>query len=103
MFAASLAGAGEEAQTASDRDLLVAELAGLDLDDEDVAEEATRPPYAARQRLSSAADPPAPPVASCSTAGVAGNELLAPRPPPVASWSTAGAAGSEHLDRGHRA
>ena len=55
MFAASLAGAGEEAQICLGIDLfeVVAELAGLDLDDEDEAEEATRLANEARQRLSS--------------------------------------------------
>jgi hypothetical protein len=55
MFVASLAGAGEEAQICLGIDLfeVVAELAGLDLDDEDEAEEATRVADEARQRLSS--------------------------------------------------
>jgi len=55
MFAASLAGAGEEAQICLGIDLfeVVAELAGLDLDEEEQAEEATRLAEEARQRLSS--------------------------------------------------
>ncbi|MBV8217393.1 MAG: hypothetical protein JO325_02935 [Solirubrobacterales bacterium] len=55
IFAASLAGAAEEAQICLGIDLfeVVAELAGLDLDDEDEAEEATQLADAARQRLSS--------------------------------------------------
>jgi len=55
MFAASLAGAAEEAQICLGIDLfeVVAELAGLDLDEEEQAEEATRLAGEARQRLSS--------------------------------------------------
>ncbi len=55
MFAASRAGAAEEAQICLGIDLfeVIAELAGLDLDDEDQADEATRLAADARQRLSS--------------------------------------------------
>jgi hypothetical protein len=55
MFAASLAGGAVEAQICLGIDLfeVVAELAGLDLDDEGEAEEATQLADAARQRLSS--------------------------------------------------
>jgi hypothetical protein len=55
MFAALLAGATEEAQVCLGIDLfeVVAELAGLDLDAEEQAEEATRLAEEARQRLSS--------------------------------------------------
>jgi len=55
MFAASLAGAADEAQICLGIDLfeVVAELAGLDLDDEEEAEEATQLADEARQRLSS--------------------------------------------------
>jgi hypothetical protein len=55
MFAASRAGATEEAQICLGIDLfeVVAELAGLDLDDETQAEEATRLSDEARQRLAS--------------------------------------------------
>ena len=55
MFAASDAGATEEAQICLGIDLfeVVAELAGLDLDDEEQAEEATRLADEARHRLSS--------------------------------------------------
>ncbi|MBV8712170.1 MAG: hypothetical protein JOY56_10350 [Solirubrobacterales bacterium] len=55
MFAALRAGGSEEAQICLGIDLfeVVAELAGLDLDDEDEAEEATQLADAARQRLSS--------------------------------------------------
>ena len=55
MFAASLAGAAKEAQICLGIDLfeVVAELAGLDLDDETEAEEATQLADQARQRLSS--------------------------------------------------
>jgi hypothetical protein len=55
MFAASRAGAAEEPQICLGIDLfeVVAELAGLDLDDEGDAEEATRLADEARQRLSS--------------------------------------------------
>ena len=55
MFAASRAGAAEEAEICLGIDLfeVIAELAGLDLDDERDAEEATRLADDARQRLSS--------------------------------------------------
>jgi len=55
MFAASRAGATEEAQICLGIDLfeVVAELAGLDLDDETQAGEATRLADEARQRLAS--------------------------------------------------
>jgi len=55
MFAASLASAAEEAQICLGIDLfeVIAELAGLDLDDERDADEATRLAEDARQRLSS--------------------------------------------------
>lgn len=55
MFAALRAGASEEAQICLGIDLfeVIAELAGLDLDDSDHAEEATRLAEDARQRLSS--------------------------------------------------
>jgi hypothetical protein len=55
MFAASRAGAAEEAQICLGIDLfeVIAELAGLDLDDEEDAEEATRLADEARERLSS--------------------------------------------------
>ena len=55
MFAASRAGAAEEAQICLGIDLfeVIAELAGLDLDDEHDAEEATELADDARQRLSS--------------------------------------------------
>ena len=55
MFAASRAGATEEAQICLGIDLfeVIAELADLDLDDEGQAEEATRLADDARQRLSS--------------------------------------------------
>jgi hypothetical protein len=55
MFAASCAGAAEEAQICLGIDLfeVIAELAGLDLDDERGAEEATELADDARQRLSS--------------------------------------------------
>jgi len=55
MFAASRAGANEEAQICLGIDLfeVVAELAGLDLDDEAQAEEATRLSDEARERLAS--------------------------------------------------
>jgi hypothetical protein len=55
MFAASRAGAVEDAQICLGIDLfeVVAELAGLDLDDERDAEEATQLADDARQRLSS--------------------------------------------------
>ncbi len=55
MFAASRAGATEEAQICLGIDLfeVVAELAGLDLDDETQAEEATTLSDEARQRLAS--------------------------------------------------
>ncbi len=70
MFAASRAGAAEEAEICLGIDLfeVIAELAGLDLDDERNAEEATRLADDARQRLSSlpsraAASPRPPPRA----------------------------------------
>jgi hypothetical protein len=55
MFAASRAGAAEEAQICLGIDLfeVIAELAGLDLDDGQAAEEATQLADDARQRLSS--------------------------------------------------
>ena len=55
MFAALPAGASEEAQICLGIDLfeVIAELAGLDLDDADASEEATRLAEGARQRLSS--------------------------------------------------
>ena len=55
MFAASRAGANEEAQICLGIDLfeVIAELAGLDLDDESQAEEATGLADDARQRLAS--------------------------------------------------
>jgi hypothetical protein len=55
MFAASRAGAADEAQICLGIDLfeVVAELAGLDLDDEGEADEATQLADEARQRLSS--------------------------------------------------
>jgi hypothetical protein len=55
MFAARRAGASEEAQVCLGIDLfeVVAELAGLDLDDSEESEEATRLAEDARQRLSS--------------------------------------------------
>jgi hypothetical protein len=55
MFAASRAGAAGEAQICMGIDLfeVIAELAGLDLDEEQDAEEATRLASEARQRLSS--------------------------------------------------
>jgi hypothetical protein len=55
MFAALLAGGTEEAQVCLGIDLfeVIAELAGLDLDDEEQSEEATRLSTEARQRLSS--------------------------------------------------
>jgi hypothetical protein len=55
MFAASRAGATDEAQICLGIDLfeVIAELAGLDLDDEGDAEEATQLANEARQRLSS--------------------------------------------------
>ena len=55
MFAAQRAGASEEAQICLGVDLfeVVAELAGLDLDDEEQCGEATRLADDARQRLSS--------------------------------------------------
>jgi hypothetical protein len=55
MFAALRAGAAEEAQICLGIDLfeVIAELAGLDLDDEEHSEEATRLADDARQRLSS--------------------------------------------------
>ncbi|HUA49142.1 MAG TPA: hypothetical protein VMA77_28155 [Solirubrobacteraceae bacterium] len=55
MFAALRAGASEEAQICLGIDLfeVIAELAGLDLDDADESEEATRLADKARQRLSS--------------------------------------------------
>ncbi len=55
MFAASRAGSAAEAQICLGIDLfeVIAELAGLDLDDEDQADEATRLSADARQRLSS--------------------------------------------------
>jgi hypothetical protein len=55
MFAASRAGAAAEAQICMGIDLfeVIAELAGLDLDEASDAEEATRLAAEARQRLSS--------------------------------------------------
>jgi len=55
MFAASRAGAAGEAQICMGIDLfeVIAELAGLDLDEDGGAEEATRLAAEARQRLSS--------------------------------------------------
>ncbi len=55
MFAALRAGGDEEAQICLGVDLfeVIAELAGLDLDDEEQAEEATQLSEGARQRLSS--------------------------------------------------
>ena len=55
MFAALRAGASEEAQVCLEIDLfeVIAELAGLDLDDADESEEATRLADDASQRLSS--------------------------------------------------
>ncbi len=55
MFAASRAGAAGEAQICMGIDLfeVIAELAGLDLDEEQDAEEAMRLASEARQRLSS--------------------------------------------------
>ena len=55
MFAALRAGGSEEAQICLGVDLfeVVAELAGLDLDDDEQSEEATRLADEARQRLSS--------------------------------------------------
>ena len=55
MFAASRAGAAEEAQICMGIDLfeVIAELAGLDLDEQRDAQEATRLAAEARQRLSS--------------------------------------------------
>jgi hypothetical protein len=55
MFAASRGGAAEEAQICMGIDLfeVIAELAGLDLDDERDAQEATQLAAEARQRLSS--------------------------------------------------
>jgi hypothetical protein len=55
MFAASRTGATEEAQICLGIDLfeVIAELAGLDLDDETQAAEATRLSEEARQRLAS--------------------------------------------------
>ncbi len=55
MFAALRAGGSEEAQVCLGVDLfeVVAELAGLDLEDEDQSEQATRLADDARQRLSS--------------------------------------------------
>ena len=55
MFAALRAGGTEEAQVCLGIDLfeVVAELAGLDLDDDEQSEEATRLADEARQRLSS--------------------------------------------------
>ncbi|HYB29466.1 MAG TPA: hypothetical protein VEF89_22840 [Solirubrobacteraceae bacterium] len=55
MFAAQRAGASEEAQICLGIDLfeVIAELAGLDLDDADESEEATRLADDASQRLSS--------------------------------------------------
>jgi hypothetical protein len=54
VFAASRAGATEEAQVCLGIDLfeVIAELAGLDLDDERDADEATRLAHEARQELS---------------------------------------------------
>jgi len=55
MFAASRAGAAEEAQICMGIDLfeVIAELAGLDLDEQRDAQEATRLGAEARRRLSS--------------------------------------------------
>jgi hypothetical protein len=55
MFAALRAGGSEEAQICLGVDLfeVIAELAGLDLDDEDESEEATQLATEARQRLAS--------------------------------------------------
>ena len=55
MFAALRAGGSEEAQVCLGIDLfeVIAELAGLDLDDDEQSEEATRLAEDARQRLSS--------------------------------------------------
>jgi hypothetical protein len=55
MFAAMRAGGAEEAQICLGIDLfeVLAELAGLDLDDDEQADEATRLATEARQRLSS--------------------------------------------------
>jgi hypothetical protein len=55
MFAASLAGDADEPQICLGIDLfeVIAELADLDLDDEEQADEATRLATEARQRLSS--------------------------------------------------
>ncbi|MGN6869392.1 MAG: hypothetical protein ACTHMY_13415 [Solirubrobacteraceae bacterium] len=55
MFAALRAGGSEEAQICLGVDLfeVIAELAGLDLDDEEQGDEATRLADDARQRLSS--------------------------------------------------
>ena len=60
MFAALRAGGSEEAQICLGVDLfeVIAELAGLDLDDEEESEEATRLATDARQRLSSLPQPP---------------------------------------------
>ncbi len=54
MFAALRAGGSEEAQVCLGIDLfeVIAELAGLELDDEEQSEEATRLAEAARHRLS---------------------------------------------------
>jgi hypothetical protein len=55
MFAAARAGASDEAQICLGIDLfeVIAELAGLDLDDEEQSDEAIRLAEDARQRLSS--------------------------------------------------
>jgi hypothetical protein len=55
MFAALRAGGSEDAQICLGIDLfeVIAELAGLDLDDDEQADEATRLATEARQRLSS--------------------------------------------------
>ncbi len=55
MFAALRAGGSEEAQICLGVDLfeVIAELSGLDLDDEEQSEEATRLATEARQRLTS--------------------------------------------------
>jgi hypothetical protein len=55
MFAALRAGGSEEAQICLGVDLfeVIAELAGLDLDDEEASEEATQLATDARQRLAS--------------------------------------------------
>ena len=55
MFAALRAGGNEDAQICLGIDLfeVIAELAGLDLDDDEQSEEATRLAAGARQRLSS--------------------------------------------------